>query len=80
MANCQSVRKNTSSGIRGARILQSALPGEWVYRDLEGKGDYGIDAEIEISTPKCRLAFHFVFNCGRMAAVCGTLLASTFSL
>jgi hypothetical protein len=35
-------------GDQGARILQSALPVEWVYRDLEGKGDYGIDAEIEI--------------------------------
>jgi hypothetical protein len=35
-------------GDQGARILQSALPAAWVYRDLEGKGDYGIDAEVEI--------------------------------
>jgi hypothetical protein len=33
---------------QGARITQSVLPVGWVYRDLEGKGDYGIDAEVEI--------------------------------
>jgi len=35
-------------GDQGSRILQGALPAAWVYRDLEGKGDYGIDAEVEI--------------------------------
>lgn len=36
------------TGDQGSRILQHSIPGVWVYRDLEGKGDYGIDAEIEI--------------------------------
>ena len=35
-------------GDEGVRILRNALPQEWIYRDLEGKGDYGIDAEVEI--------------------------------
>jgi len=35
-------------GDQGARLLQNSLPAEWVYRDLEGKGDYGVDGEVEI--------------------------------
>ena len=35
-------------GDQGSRILQSSIPAAWVYRDLEGKGDYGVDGEIEI--------------------------------
>src|SRR5947208_1172102 len=35
-------------GDQGSRVLQHSIPPNWVYRDLEGKGDYGVDGEIEI--------------------------------
>lgn len=46
-------------GDQGARIVQGVLPPAWVYRDLEGKGEYGIDAEVEIvdDRPPTRLSF-----------------------
>jgi hypothetical protein len=36
------------TGDEGSRIVRDSIPSRWVYRDLEGKSDYGIDAEIEI--------------------------------
>lgn len=36
------------TGDEGPKIVRNSIPPRWVYRDLEGKNDYGIDAEIEV--------------------------------
>jgi len=39
-------------GRRAGRIFEFNLPDNWLFRSQEDQEDYGIDGEIEITTPQ----------------------------
>ncbi|MDC5097657.1 DUF4365 domain-containing protein [Acinetobacter baumannii] len=48
-------------GRRAGRIFEFCLPDNWLFRSQEDQEDYGIDGEIEITTPQDK-ATGFIFK------------------
>lgn len=48
-------------GRRAGRAFEFCLPDNWLFRSQEDQEDYGIDGEIEITTPQDK-ATGFIFK------------------